>query len=531
MAEEMKYLIVGDDEFEVVDEAARSDIADLQTDLAAEEAARDAADTTINARIDNIIALPDGSTTADAELTDIRVGANGVTYPSAGDAVRDQVSDLNDKEELLYDILYRHFSPDKNYYFPSSAHTNVFAQIGKFENGGILRADNLPSGMYFALTGYTTGAYSVVSSDTGWKNTVPFDLEINKDLYYLLKFRKNAGATFSSFSELDDFTLEHITNVKNKIDISMPTISNTVRTIAHRGDQILAPRNTAPAYIMARKRGLNIGENDVWNSSDNKYVMWHDVNLAVCGNMVDINGYEMYTDGSEFYYYDVDNAALYTYTTDYVASSVSLSSLTRCAGANYSVTDLPLAVLKRIDVGVYKGKQFKGTQIMTFAEWILLMKQLGMDAYIDRKIGYTTAIATELANIVKEYGMLDHVSWLGVPTTELIQAIRTVDPNARIGILEHPNATSVVTYAPYNTGRGFFFDGNAQSGMSKEVIQMGINAGFEVEVWYVDWEYATQSQIFTIINNAISYGVSAVTLDHYRVDEVYQYMLDKYQIR
>lgn len=62
-----------------------------QTNLANEQ-------NTLSNRMDTFTSLSSGSTTGDAELQDIRVGANGVTYPNAGDAVRGQYSQL--KEDL-----------------------------------------------------------------------------------------------------------------------------------------------------------------------------------------------------------------------------------------------------------------------------------------------------------------------------------------------------------------------------------------------------------------------------------------------
>ena len=79
-----------------------------QTNLANEQNTLSSVQTTLSNRMDTFTSLSEGSTTGDAELKDIRVGANGVTYPNAGDAVRGQYSQLKeDLEELKTDLPIR----------------------------------------------------------------------------------------------------------------------------------------------------------------------------------------------------------------------------------------------------------------------------------------------------------------------------------------------------------------------------------------------------------------------------------------
>ena len=197
----------------------------------------------LSARMDEFTSLDDGSTTGDAELADIRVGADGTTYDSAGTAVRTQISDITSKTKNIANI-------DK-------------VIIGKAWNGG---ANTARAIINVPVTPSTI--YTVSFDSTGFDAVVAFEKVNESDTTCVWSdgitspFTRTAGATTNCLCI--QFNKSNISKA-NFANVSLQVEFNSVSTpyIQNKSAYDVFLRNEAITYVTPEMFGAwGDGEHD-----------------------------------------------------------------------------------------------------------------------------------------------------------------------------------------------------------------------------------------------------------------------------
>ena len=121
----------------------------------------------LEARMDTFASLPAGSTAGNAELLDIRVGTNGATYPSAGDAVRGQIGQLETAVDTIFDYARKSLSYTitPGSYVDSSG--NVTANVNMSYLTAAITSDDLCKNLYIdGIAWYAIKPWVYVDSDS-----------------------------------------------------------------------------------------------------------------------------------------------------------------------------------------------------------------------------------------------------------------------------------------------------------------------------------------------------------------------------
>lgn len=186
------------------------------------------------AQVANIIAH-NNDTDGNSELVDVRYGANGVTYSSAGEAMRGQLADMAELPTLqpvnvpfVVGTLY------------SGAHNNNYYRIHterpvRFDDDTVL---TIAGGYRFAVHTMATDDETVFISDSGW---ITSDFFVPKGVPVGIIIAQNPEATERADIALYKSKLRHKTSVAMQTDIDA---------------EVTAPLNISGSY----KRGtLNNG--------------------------------------------------------------------------------------------------------------------------------------------------------------------------------------------------------------------------------------------------------------------------------
>lgn len=247
-------------------------------------------------------------------------------------------------------------------------------------------------------------------------------------------------------------------------------------SIAHRGYGLTAPECTGAAVKEAKRRGFTGVENDVALTSDGEFVMWHDATLAKIGD------------------------------------------------SGHGVGDYTLAQLKTMDFGSWKNPIYAGEEILTFEEWVLLAKKLGLKLYVDTKFEYTNAQIEALAETVNNNGMMDYTTWYINFNGGYAERLRELYPKARLLWMGEPTIErcQILQERLAEGGPHSIVLAPTSSVITSSNYENAHNYGIDLECYFVSYEDSglDLAQVKSEILRVSEFGLTGIVLDWYRAIDV-----------
>lgn len=201
--------------------ASEAAVNGVSTQLTTRMSAIETEQTAQDARMDTFVALQQGSTTGDAELTDIRVGANGTTYNSAGSAVRGQISELKSDINNVEDAYNNYFNYNLAYRYKLGVLVSTGAEqsdttriITPYVKTPVGTKISVANGYKYRIYAYTTPS---IDGHVGTPMSVAYhteDFEIDDTFAgYYLRYM---------VAKSDDSTIDDVDAVASKLSILHP---------------------------------------------------------------------------------------------------------------------------------------------------------------------------------------------------------------------------------------------------------------------------------------------------------------------
>jgi glycerophosphoryl diester phosphodiesterase len=227
-------------------------------------------------------------------------------------------------------------------------------------------------------------------------------------------------------------------------------------SVNHRGYSVAAPENTLPAFILSAQKGFSYVECDVSFTKDGVAVLLHD------------------------------------------------DTIDRTSNGTGSIADLYYKDLIELDFGSWFSKEYEGTQIPTFIEFIKCCRDYNLHPYIEIKDGgYSESQIQQIVDIVYEYGMIRNATFISF-NSQFLTWVKNYCDIARIGFIEKTaSAAGIATAQSLKTDNNYVFLSTKYTKLTDEVLTLCKDAGLPVEIWLVnDAEYIkTMDTYFTGITS------------------------------